>query len=78
MSVTAEITVTLAEVEVTDDYRVAVKLHQPAVDFAWWEAEQLANELIEAVVEARNALREDFGTPAVSHGFDVDMAGEAG
>lgn len=75
MAITAEQTITLAEVEVTDDYRVAVKLHQPTVDFAWWEAEQLANELIEAVVEARNALREDFGTPAAPHGFDVDGVG---
>jgi len=75
MSVTAEITVTLAEVEVTDDYRVEVKLHEPTVAFTWTEAEQLANELIEAVVEAREALREDFGTPAAPHGFDVDGAG---
>ena len=75
MSVTAEITVTLAEVEVTDDYRVAVKLHQPTMDFEWQEAEQLANELIDAVVEARKALREDFGTPAAPHGFDVDGVG---
>lgn len=75
MSVTVEITVTLAEVEVTDDYRVELKLHEPTVAFSWTEAEQLAHELFEAVERAREALREDFGTPAAPNGFDVDGVG---
>lgn len=71
MSITAEITVTLAEVEVTDDYRVELRQHEPAVTYTWTEAEQLANELITAVEAARAALRDDFPVPNLAEKFDV-------
>lgn len=71
MSITAEITVTLAEVEVTDDYRVELRQHEPAVTYTWTEAEQLANELITAVEAARAALVEDFPVPNLAEKFDV-------
>lgn len=71
MSIEAQIMITLAEVEVTDDYRIEVKQHAPAVTYTWSEAEQLANELITAVEDARAALREDFPVPNLAHKFDV-------
>lgn len=72
MAITAEQTITLAEVEVADDYRVELKQHEQTVAYTWEQAEQLAHELFDAVERAREVLREDHGTPAAPHGFDVD------
>lgn len=77
MSIEAQITVTLASVEVGDDYRVNLTTHETDMFLTWSEAEQLANELIEAVEQARAMLRDDFpipGDPAwveAHHTFDI-------
>jgi hypothetical protein len=78
VSVTAEMVVTIAEVEVTDDY--TIDLHVPAVHkkhliLSLGEAEELANEIIERVVEARLALSHDLanrGVAQLHHAFDTD------
>jgi hypothetical protein len=78
MSVTAEMVVTIAEVEVTDDY--TIDLHVPEarkkhLTLTTDEAEQLGTELIESAIVARKALREDIearGIAQISHAFDTD------
>lgn len=80
MSVEASIVVTLAEVDVADDYRIELRQHEPNVTYTWTEAEQLANELTGAVAKAREMLAEDFPVPNLertTHGFDVDRVVDA-
>ncbi|WP_137843835.1 hypothetical protein [Microbacterium sp. 2FI] len=60
MSIEASITVTLASVEVDDEYRIALTTHTPRTTYTWDEATQLANELISAIEDARRMLGEDF------------------
>ncbi|MAP63153.1 MAG: hypothetical protein CMH34_05295 [Microbacterium sp.] len=55
MSIQAEITVTVAEVEVTDDYRVGLSTIELATTYTPDEALQLAEELVAAAEEARTA-----------------------
>ena len=71
MSIEAEITVTLAQVEVADDYRIALTMREPVLELTHTEAEQLAAELLAAVVEARAMLVADFPVENLAHGFDV-------
>lgn len=78
MAITAELRITIAEVEVTDEYRVLLTTERKKTGLAIDEAERLAHELIEAAAEARAALKQDFTRDVMRHGFDVDMAGEAG
>jgi|GEM_PF-2863086 len=76
MSIDTEVTVTLARVEVADDYSVALTVHDLAshadalVGLSWSQAEQLADELREAAAEAAEALRSDRPV-IVAHGFDL-------
>ncbi len=72
MSIEAEITVTLAEVEVTDDYTVALRTRKKLTNLQPDEAVQLAAELVEAAKDADGALREDLARSLVrASGFDV-------
>lgn len=73
MSIEAEIVVTLAEVEVTDDYRVAIALRERVTVLDLSQAEQLAAELVDAVAEAQKAAAEDFPPvrPGEVHAFDI-------
>lgn len=75
MSIEADITVTLAEVEITDDYHVELRTRHKGTCFTPDEAEQLAAELVVKAEEARQALRDDLAEQArqsVVHGFDID------
>lgn len=75
MSIEAQIVVTIVEVAVDDDYRIDLHTPQgPRTQLDWSQAEQLANELIEAVESAKRMMADDFPRihPAgISHGFDV-------
>lgn len=68
MSIEASIVVTIAEVEVTDDYRVQVRMHKRRTDFSPDEAVQFADEIMRAVLEVQEADEQDFPR---AHGFDV-------
>lgn len=75
MSIEASVVETIAEVEVDDDYQIALHVPRKRARLDWDQAEQLANELIEAVESAKVAMSEDFPRthPAgIPHGFDVD------
>ncbi|WP_194385333.1 hypothetical protein [Microbacterium luteum] len=65
MSIQAEITVTVAEVEVTDDYRVGLSTIELATTYTPDEALQLAEELVAAAEEARTAAGMDLAEVAV-------------
>lgn len=72
MSIEASITVTLAEVEVTDEYQVSLKTRKKLTELQPDEAVKLASELIEAAKDADGALRDDLARSlARAHGFDV-------
>lgn len=75
MSIEAEIVVTIVEVSVDDDYRIDLHTPEgPRTPLDWSQAEQLANELLEAVESAKRMMADDFPRihPAgISHGFDV-------
>ena len=79
MAIETEIVVELARVEVADDYRVELTVHDvdahttAVVALTWGQAQQLVAELAEALVEADLALREDHPEAAV-HGFDAARA----
>ena len=79
MSIEAEITVTLAEAELTDEMQIALHAGWPervTVEFTIEQAEHLAHDLIECAVEGRRAVREYLAERArdrVAHGFDVDL-----
>jgi len=75
MSIEAEITVTLASVEVTDDYQVELRTRRKGTSFTPDEAVQLADELVRAATAATVALQEDMLERArhtMTHGFDID------
>jgi len=78
VSVQTGLTVTLAEAEMTDDYRVSLALRRKRTVFTWTQAEQLAAEILDAVADARAALATDYplvsaqhGVEPLHHGFDV-------
>ncbi|ALJ20396.1 hypothetical protein [Microbacterium sp. No. 7] len=78
MSIETEIVVTIATVDVADDYRIEVTVTdidhwglESTVALTWGQAEQLIGELQRALVDAEAALREDR-PESVSHGFDAD------
>ena len=76
MSIEAEITVTLASVEVTDDYQVELRTRRKGTSFTPDEAVQLADELVRAATAATEALQADLLEHAkrtATHGFDVDL-----
>lgn len=80
MSIEAEIIVTLAEVEVDDQYRVQLRTLRRRTDLSPDEAVQLANELMQAAVEAETTRRadeaawaDDRAARSVVHGFDRDV-----
>jgi hypothetical protein len=77
MSIEAEVTVTLAEACVSDEYGVELAVWKRHINLSPDEATQLADELVKAAAEARHAFAEDFpvvdeqhGLRAVEHGFD--------
>jgi DNA-directed RNA polymerase subunit F len=75
VSIEAQLRVTIAEVEITDEYRVALRTRKKLTDLSPDEAMQLADELAEVAMEAARGLREDAaarGIASISHGFDVD------
>lgn len=80
MSIESEITVELARVEVSDDYRIEVTVTDPdthttaTVALLWGQAEQLADEIGDALAEADGKLHEDRAAIA-THLFDVDGPG---
>lgn len=77
MAITADLKITIAEVEVTDLYRVLLTTDRKRTDLAPDEALKLAEELVAAASEALAKLGEDFPRDVARHGFDVDMAGDA-
>lgn len=76
MSVQTSVEVTIASVEVLDDYRIGVTMTDPEsmagveVELTWTEAEKFAAELRDAVAAANRMLAEDH--PVHRFGFDVD------
>jgi predicted metal-binding transcription factor (methanogenesis marker protein 9) len=75
MSITANVTMTIAEAEITDEYRVQLRTAKKRTDLSPDEAMQLADELAELAMEASTKLREDVrarGMATISHGFDQD------
>lgn len=80
MSIQAEVTVTLATVEVTDQYQVGitvtdpVTMQQATIGLTLEQADQLADEIQSAASEAMSAFWEDRGNRVISmrHGFDTD------
>lgn len=71
MSIQAEVLVTIAEVEVDDDYMVTLRVHRKRTAYTPDEAMQLANELQDAAVEAATKLRHDLAAEEVPFRFDV-------
>jgi hypothetical protein len=71
MSVEATITVTLAEVSVSDEYQIELRTRRRLTALDPDEAVQLANELMNAAREAVETLATDVGQPALPHPFDV-------
>lgn len=78
MAIEVEVPVTVAAVEVSDDYRVEVTVTDPetmttvTVSLTPTEAEHLGDELFDAAGLALRTAAEDFPVAAVVHGFDVD------
>jgi hypothetical protein len=78
MSIEAEVTVTIAAVEITDEYQVGLstpesRKHLTALTVD--EARRLADELYEAARDAEAKLQEDrrrWADSTAQHGFDVD------
>lgn len=69
MSIEIETTITLAEVEVTDDYSVELRQRRRKVSYTPEEAVRLGAELTAAGMDAQVKLRTDLQTYA--HAFDV-------
>lgn len=69
MSIEAQIIVTVAAVEVTDQYRVALRTHDLLTDLHPDDAVRLADELYAAAGEAMGKQRLDG--PREAHAFDV-------
>lgn len=69
MLIEAEVTVTLAEVEVNDEYGVALNVRRRRTGLTPNQATQLGNALLEAAAESREKLAADRVTYA--HAFDV-------
>jgi hypothetical protein len=59
MAITTQETVVLAEVEVTDEYRVELRQHRKGVSHTPEDARQLGTELIRAAWDAEQALFQD-------------------
>lgn len=82
MAIEEEIVVELVRVEVGNDYRVELTVHdlhfgiESTACLTWSQAEQLVEELRSALADAGSALAEDRPEMAV-HGFDVDVTPEA-
>jgi hypothetical protein len=78
MAIEAEIPVTLARVDWTDDHMVTLKQRRRKVAFTPLEARQLADELRTAADEADDALRAEAAAhnsqerALAAHGFDAD------
>ncbi len=76
MAVTEERTIVVADVEVTDEYRIA--LHTPesvmhVTDLSPEQASQLGLELLDKASEAKTVLAADLAGRVVEPcGFDVD------
>jgi len=73
MSIEETVTRTVADVEITDEYRVALRTRKKLTDLSPDAAMALADELAEVAIEAANGLREDAaarGIASISHGFD--------
>lgn len=68
MSIEAELTVTVAAVEVGDDYRVALTTYRTRTDYSPDEALQLADELVRAAVDARRMFAVDYPVVEEQHG----------
>lgn len=72
MSIEASIVVTLAEVDVNDEYQVELKTRKKLTSLTPDEAVQLAAELVDAAKDADSALHVDLARSLVrAHGFDV-------
>lgn len=72
MSIEASIVVTLAEVEVSDEYQVELKTRRKLTQLTPDEAVQLAAELMDAAKDADGALRDDLARSLrTTHGFDA-------
>ena len=71
MSIEATITVTLAEVSVSDEYQIELRTRRRLTALEPDEAVQLANELMAAAGEAVRTLRADLGGEPRSEPFDV-------
>lgn len=77
MAIDAEITVRLAEVDVTDDYMVTLKQRKKDTAYTPDEAEALAKELADAAMHARLVLAEDEAARVtLAHGFDRDVTAQ--
>ena len=77
MAIEAEVSVVLAEVEVTDEYTVGLKTHRRRTAYTPDEARQFATELVDAADLAERMYREDMAAHAEQmavHGFDVDRS----
>jgi hypothetical protein len=71
MSIEIETTITLAEVEVTDDYSVELRQRRRKVSYAPQEAMRLGAELTTAAMDAQDKLAADLGHETVAHEFDL-------
>lgn len=77
MSIEAEMTITLASAEVSDEYQVALTVRDDltgrtaTVSLSWSQTQDLVDELLARNGEAVSAFWEDRGRPAFEHGFDV-------
>lgn len=81
MAIETEVTVTLAAVDVGDDYNVEVTVTDPlsrgsaTISLTWAQAVRFADELLGAVGDATVAVRED-SRPGVLHGFETPPLSE--
>lgn len=74
MSIEARITVTLVDVEVTDEYMVDLftpEAIEHRTTLTSDQAVQLAHELMKAAAESVEKLRVDLSRPRLAHGFDL-------
>lgn len=78
MAIEEEITVELVRVEVGNDYRVELTVHdlqfgiESTACLTWSQVEQLVDELRNAAASAERMVHEDPPN-LVEHGFDVDL-----
>lgn len=76
VAIQEQITIEVASVEVTDDYRVNLRQYRKVADYSPDQARDLANELVNAAESAERWWREDNTARAVQANKVAPVSGE--